>query len=345
MTRTVYVNEAFRPQRVSGQQRYATEISDRLPPDVRRITPGPFWSASALRTWLWVQTVLPLLTWRGVLISLTARAPIWHPRHVLVVHDLFVIDHPEWFSRKFQLTHAPLLRFQLATARALAAVSEPVAEQVRMRNPHKQVVVAPNAPSRVFSRAMVDSDSRPSDADVLSGLGLVSGAYLMVVGNMDPRKNLQRLAAAYGRLTDDERASMPLVVVGGSADIYRQSDISWPTGTVLAGYVTDEALSELYAHCRAVVFPSLAEGFGLPLVEAVAAGAPRLIVSDIAVFRWICGDRAAYVDPTSVERLSAAIQPARIDNMLSHDASIAGRFDWDDSASSVQSAASKLRPQ
>lgn len=328
----VYVNEAFRPQRISGQQRYATEISDRLPLDVQRVRPGPFWSASALRTWLWVQTVLPLRTWRGVLISLTARAPLWHPRHLLVIHDLFVIEHPEWFSKKFALTHAPLLRFQLRTAKAFAAVSEPVAEQVRARRPGVPVVVAPNAPSDVFKQ--------PSDdQSVLEEYGLTAGTYLMVVGNLDPRKNLPTLAEAYGALDADERAAMPLVVVGGSADIYRQSPIDWPTGTVVTGYVSDEDLRNLYRYSLAVVFPSLAEGFGLPIVEAAAAGAPKLLVSDIPVFRWVCREKAGYVEPDSVRAWTTALDRQRISNLPEACPSLAAKFSWPCSATRMIRAA------
>ncbi len=58
---------------------------------------------------------------------MTSRAPLWSRRHVIVVHDLFAIEHPEWYSRSYYLTHAPLLRAQIRTAAAVIAVSEPVA--------------------------------------------------------------------------------------------------------------------------------------------------------------------------------------------------------------------------
>ena len=340
MNRIIYVNEAFRPQRVSGQQRYAAEMSNRLPALVRRVVPGRFWSAGTLRTWLWVQTVLPVLTCRGVLISLTARAPLWHPRHVLVVHDLFVIEHPEWFSRQFHLTHAPLLRFQLATARCLVAVSDPVAEEISARRPRATVVVAPNAPSAVFAGG-VGSSGVEQEA-VLSRFGLLAGGYLMVVGNLDPRKNLVALAAAYGLLSSEQRSRLPLVVVGGGADIYRQSHIDWPSGTVVTGYLDDVTLASLYAHARVFVFTSLAEGFGLPIVEAVLAGVPRLVLSDIPVFRWICGDGARYVDPRSVEALAAALDPARIEDIPPPDAAIPARFDWSRSAGMLYDASREV---
>ena len=74
----------------------------------------------------------------------------------------------------------------------------------------------------------------------------------------------------------------------------------------MAGYVSDDDLAELYANARGVVFPSLAEGFGLPLVEAAASGA-RLAVSDIEVFRWIGEHHVRYFDPTSVESIAQSL--------------------------------------
>ncbi|MFC0681404.1 glycosyltransferase family 4 protein [Lysobacter korlensis] len=331
--RRVYVNEAFRPQRVSGQQRYATEISDRLPAGFVRLRPEGFWARSKLHTWLWVQTVLPLRSRRGVLISMTARAPLWHPRHVLVVHDLFVIEHPEWFSRTYQLTHAPLQRLQMSTAKAIVTVSEPVAAQVRKQWPNAHVRVAPNAPSPVFSEA------GPKDPHALAVRGLTPGRYLVTVGSLEPRKNLSRLAAAYAELSEAQRAALPLVVVGGSADIYRDAAVAWPAEVQLAGYVSDDELRALYGGAAAVVFVSLAEGFGLPLVEASAAGTPRLIVSDLEVFRWICQDAATYVDPTSTASVAAAIAEVA-DGLPPGTGRIdPNRFSWEASAATIAATA------
>ena len=75
-----------------------------------------------------------------------------------------------------------------------------------------------------------------------------------------------------------------------------------------AGYVSDEELGELYRNAYAVVLVSLAEGFGLPLVEAAACGTPHLVVSDIPVFRWICGDAAHYVDPLEVDSIADGLR-------------------------------------
>ena len=330
----VLINQSYWNQRITGQQRYATEISRRLEssPTYDGVRPAGFWAASTMRVWAWVQFVLPVVARRRLLLSMTARAPVWRRRHVLVVHDLFVLTNPDWFSRRYVWTHAPLIRAQIRSAAVVVAVSRPVADQVARLRSGRPVVVAPNAPSEVFTSAA----DAPADDAVLEARGLTPGSYFLAVGSRDPRKNLARLTEAYGRLTADERRRHPLVLVGGGATIFRGEDLVLPDGVVDAGYVTDEELSQLYRRSRSVVFVSKAEGFGLPIVEAAAAGAPSLLLSDIAVFRWICGDDARYVDPSSVDAIRDGLR-AEIDDprVLKPDLT---RFDWDVSAGVIGEA-------
>ena len=333
--RRALVNEAFRPQRVTGQQRYARELSDRITrhDGIAPVAPAGWWARGS-RVWGWALAVLPLRARGRVLVSLTSRAPLWHRRHVVVVHDLFVLTDPAWYSRRYVWTHAPLLRAHLRSASAIVAVSEPVAEQVRAHT-RAPVRVAPNAPSELFARGAAADG-------VLAARGLRRRGYLLTVGSLDPRKNLRRLAAAYGRLTTAERAAMPLVVVGGGSAIYADDAIDWPGGAVRTGYVDDAELAQLYRGAAGVVFPSLAEGFGLPVVEAAVAGAP-LAVSDIPVFHWILADApAAYLDPTDVDSISAALRrladgevPALDDTAA---AALTQRFSWDASAAVLADA-------
>lgn len=332
----IVVNESFRGQRLTGQQRYAAEISRRLMPssDFAASEPGGLWSRSKALVWVWVQVLLPLLAGRRVVLSLTSRAPLWCRRHVVVVHDLFVLEHPEWYSRSYYWTHAPLLRSQIKTAAGIIAVSEPVAHQLRILG-RPDVVVAPNAPSEVFA---VD-DHTPSS--LLVDRGLAAGSYFLSVGSRDPRKNLRTLALAYGLLDEQTRRDHPLVLVGGGASIYRDEEIDLPQGTVEVGYVDDEDLRRLYRDARTVVFVSLAEGFGLPLVEAAAAGANSILVSDTPVFRWICGSGARYVDPLSESAIADGmraelVSPTRpvLDGQ---------RFDWGRSAEEVSRLCREVR--
>lgn len=324
----VLINQSYRMQRITGQQRYATEIASRLRESSRfsGIAPSGFWARSSLRVWAWLQLVLPFAAGRGLVLSMTSRAPLWRRRHVLVVHDLFVLTNPEWFSRLYVWTHAPLLRTQLRSAAAVVAVSEPVAEQVARIFP-RTIVVAPNAPSAVFHQ---DHSDRAVDLDAVRSRGLEPDEYLLTVGSMDPRKNLALLAEAYGLLDETERTRHPLVVVGGGSAVFRTEQITWPAGTVDAGYVDDDELRQLYRGARAVVFVSRAEGFGLPLVEAAAAGTGHLVVSDIAVFRWICGDGATYVDPASAHSIAAGLRASLRDP--SPPGIDLDRFSWETSA-------------
>jgi glycosyltransferase involved in cell wall biosynthesis len=305
-TALVVVNNGYRDQRVTGQQRYAHEIFSRLSTNdnFAGIEPEGAWAGSTMRVWAWVQLVLPRAERGSVLLSMTARAPLMRRRQVLVVHDLFVLTNPEWFSRRYAWSHAALLRSQLRSAAALVAVSQPAADQLSATY-HRPVAVAPNAASEVFKRRD-DID----EEDVIPALrehGLLAGSYFLTVGNLEPRKNLARLAAAYGQLDDALRARFPLVVVGATNSIYRTEERAWPRETVDAGYVSDDELRQLYRGAHTVVMVSQAEGFGLPLVEAAAAGARQLLVSDIEVFRWICGTGARYVDPASTDSIAAGL--------------------------------------
>lgn len=327
------INQSYWNQRVTGQQRYATEIARRLEATTScvPVKPTGFWAASTLRVWMWVQFVLPFVAGRELLLSMTARAPVWRRRHVVVVHDLFVLTNPDWFSRRYVWTHAPLLKAQLRSAAVVVAVSQPVADQIaRIRS--GPVIVAPNAPSEVFQ---VPCDSSPA-LPALDARGLEAGSYFLTVGSRDPRKNLARLVEAYSGLSEEERRKFPLVVVGGGAAIFRQEDITWPEGTLDAGFVSDEELRQLYAGARSVVFVSQAEGFGLPIVEAAAAGARNLLLSDIEVFRWICGDDARYVDPSAVDSIREGFR-AEIEAPLDRAPNVE-RFSWDASASVIRQA-------
>ena len=328
----VLINESYWPQRITGQQRYATEITRRLTQSgsCAAIRPTGFWSGSTLRVWAWVQLMLPLVAGRSPVLSMTSRAPLWRRRHVLVVHDLFVLTNPEWYSRRYIWTHAPLLRAQIRSAAVVVAVSQPVADQLALLRSGPGVV-APNAPSEVFRRPAGDAHD-----EVLADRGLVAGTYFLAVGNRDPRKNLVRLIEAYGQLSPQERRAHPLLVVGGGASIYRSERLTWPDGAVDAGYVTDEELAQLYRGARSVVFVSKAEGFGLPIVEAAAAGARSLLLSDIDVFRWICGPHARYVDPSSTAGIRDGLRD-EIDHPQRQELNLE-RFDWDVSASVISDA-------
>ena len=299
------LNGAFVGQRITGQQRFATELTSALlrghPGDYELVVPARPGRGRGT-DWAWTQAVLPVRTRRATLASFTSRVPAVHPRHVATVHDLFPLTHPEWYSTRYIALHRPLLRRTLRSARAILAVSEPVAEQVRalgLTSDEVPVVVTPNAPSAGTSTGAAgplgDSVRRVVDGP----------PFFLSVASTDPRKNVARIVRAHRSLDPELRSSHPLVLVGGtSSGVFTgAAGDADDEDVVRLGYVTDAELAALYGAALCFVSASLDEGFGLPLVEAAAAGCP-LLVSNIPTYRWVLGDGAAFFDPLATESIA-----------------------------------------
>jgi glycosyltransferase involved in cell wall biosynthesis len=324
----LFVNGAYTGQQITGQQRYASEVSSEL---VRRhsgrlLTPPERVQSHAALSHAWANFVLPVLSARGVLVSLTARSPVIARRQMLVVHDLFVLQHPEWYSPAYVRTHAPALSAQLRTAAALIAVSEPVAATLRRCYPTKRVAVAPNAPSDIFRHA--DAADLPQEVGDLTATAGVEG-FFFAVGSRDPRKNFGRLIEAYRLLSPAIQKAFPLVIAGGGSAVFAESGVGYSAEVHWIGYVDDRALAALYAAATAVVVPSLDEGFGLPVVEALTAGA-HLAVSDIPTFRWVAGDSVRLFKPDDVADIARVLGAMAVDppDDVYAGKAAAARFTW-----------------
>lgn len=151
--------------------------------------------------------------------------------------------------------------------------------------------------------------------------------YILFVGNIKPYKNLSRLMDAFGRIRNE--VSHDLLIVGRkegfkTADRTVLSRIGEFEGRLhFTGEVSDEALKQIYAGADAVVLPSLYEGFGLPPVEAMAAGCPAL-VSRVASMPEVCLDAALYCDPTDVADIAVQLKRIVTDQALRHSLQVQG---------------------
>ena len=133
---------------------------------------------------------------------------------------------------------------------------------------------------------------------------------MLAVGTLEPRKNLPRLVAAYSSLPE-ELAAAASAGRGGRprlGDRARRSDALRSLGDrcLLLGYVSDGALGELYRRCAVFCYPSLGEGFGLPVLEAMAAGA-AVVTSNISSLPEVGGDAVEYVEPEAVASIAAGL--------------------------------------
>ena len=153
---------------------------------------------------------------------------------------------------------------------------------------------------------------------VLSAYCLRAGAYTLSVGTIEPRKNIERLIDAYASLPAELRMSCPLVLVGGqgwnSAQIHqkiaRYSEDGWLR---YLSFVPDADLAPIYSGAKVFACISHYEGFGLPVLEAMASGVP-VICSQVASLPEVGGDAVLYVDPNSTEQIREALAQLIVDD-------------------------------
>jgi len=224
------------------------------------------------------------------------RAPLRRGRLPLVVtiHDLVSLRFPETMARWNRAYLRLTLPRVAAAADRIIAVSSDTATDLEglLGVPHSRIRVVPNGiQARFFGTPSVPTP--------------VSAPYILFVGTIEPRKNLPRLVEAYQLLRRQGRAER-LVVVGapGWNDVRVDR-----TNVELLGRVSDETLHALYASASCLVIPSLHEGFGVPVVEAMAAGCP-VVAARAGALPEVCGDAAVLVDPLDPRAIADGIERA-----------------------------------
>ena len=215
----------------------------------------------------------------------------------------------------------------------LLCISESTRTELVARYPAAapKSVVTPLAAAAPFSAA-------PADPAPLRRYG-IDRPYVLSAGTLEPRKNLPRLVEAFATLAPEVRDGFQLVLVGSRGWGMQPLDalLARHAGHVRAlGYVPDDDLAALYAQAALVAYPSLQEGFGLPVIEAMAAGAP-VLTSDRGSMAEVGGDAAIYVDPTSVDSIRAGLARALSDPSARAARSAVGRaraaaFSWETTA-------------
>jgi glycosyltransferase involved in cell wall biosynthesis len=293
---------------IGGVERVAREMVSRLP----RMAPGRYRVARPASR-LAEQVRLPLA--RGELIYSPANlAPVASRRNVVVIHDTAALRHPEWYSRPYVAWQRAVLPRIARRARLVITVSE--FSKVEIADVlGAEALVIPNG---------VDERFRP---------GPDKGDYALVVGTRIARKNLGALDATAQAL----RGRGIELVAAGSGRSYMRSEEA--TSIRQLGYVPDDELPALYARARVLLMPSLYEGFGLPLLEAMASGTP-VVAANRGALPETAGDAALVVEPD--EFAEAALAALDDERLIAAGLERAARFTWDRTARETDAAIGDL---
>lgn len=328
----------------SGMQRYATEVTRRLvdaDPAARVVVPRdavlPTWLPDArvlrsrLRGIAFEQLALPWRARRAMLLNLAGPAPLVTRDQLVVMHDVTPERFPGTFSRRFVLWYRVMYRVLARRARHLATVSEfsrgELAEVLGVDA--GRFAIAPNGHEHALAVRAEADEVRFGGAIVRA----TAEPYVLFIGNLTPSKNLAPTARAFAR------AGVPVVVVGaaGARRVFVAESGLDVSGVHLAGRLTDAELARLLRGARALVFPSLYEGFGLPIVEAQALGCP-IIASDRASIPEVAGDGAVLYDPTRPDdavALLGQLDPAAREALVRRGHANVTRFTWDRTAATL----------
>jgi alpha-1,3-rhamnosyl/mannosyltransferase len=237
-----------------------------------------------------------------------AMPPIGAPRHVFTLHDLTVLSHPHCHTLDNRVRTLASVADALARGATVLAVSQATKEEtVRLLAlPTSSVEVVPPLLNPIFRVA----GDRKEDAEAAAKLG-VREPYVLAVASLEPRKNFGRLLDAWNSLGAATGAHQLVVVASEGwrqGGVRRRLERMTSDGSVVkVGHVSDQVLAALYRRANLFVFPSLAEGFGLPVAEAMACGTP-VVTSVLSSMPEVVGDGALMVDPEQVDEIAVGIE-------------------------------------
>ena len=231
--------------------------------------------------------------------------------NVVTIHDMAVFAMPEAYSRKFGALMRLVIRLGIRHADRLIAVSNATRDEIERLFPGSagKTVGIHNGVGEEFIRAY-DLAERSVD-DALAMIG-VCRPYVLFVGNIERKKNLSRLAEAFLRLKRNTTVSHSLVVCGEKPTSlpgcsFPREALAEGSPVTFTGYVPDNLLPALYRGADLLAYPSLYEGFGMPVLEAMAAGVP-VLTSSVSSLPEVAGGAAWLVNPYEVEDIERGLE-------------------------------------
>jgi glycosyltransferase involved in cell wall biosynthesis len=300
-------------------------------------------------TWLWNRLEWPPVErLAGAVDVVHAQTPLLIPStgaaQIVTIHDLDFLHHPERTEAEIRRDYPALVRSHAQRADQVIVSSHYAAREVVTHlelPPNKVSVCSPGAPhwAHVIGRDRSTSGGPP-------GTSGTRQAFILFFGTLEPRKNLATLFEAYARLRLRHDEAPPLVMAGRArsaiADQLRRVSEPPLAGHVsLLGYVSETRRRELYRDACMLVLPSLEEGFGLPVLEAMSCGVP-VVVSNRGSLPEVAGDAASPVEPTDAEALAdemeRLLRPEVARDAAARGLARAAHYSWDACAAAAREA-------
>jgi len=260
---------------------------------------------------------------------------------VSVVHDLTPCTHPEWHRARTLVGFVPLWNRTVEQASRFVCVSEATERDLVRAHPDaaSRSRVVPNGVDADFSPAESKEEKEETRRRFAEGR-----RFLLYLGTLEPRKNVETLVEACERLWARRPEAPDLVLAGGSGwkTVALEAQIAaspFRERIHLPGYASKETALALYRAAEVFVYPSLAEGFGLPVLEAMACGAP-VVVSTAEALREVAGDTALFAEPLDAAGFASRIERLLDDPVLAGRLAAAGppraaAFSWDAAAAAT----------
>lgn len=259
----------------------------------------------------WLRAALPWRLWRDRVevahFPSTILPPLLPCPAVVTVHDLAWERFPETYETADLAMQQRAVCIAARRAARLITVSESTAQDLRERYPEAgpRIRVTPLGVSPAFS-----PEGQPLDPQALPAAQCLAGGYLLYAGRLHPRKNLGRLLEAYRLLL--RHADAPPLALAGTPSPHGEelaaavARLGLADRVLFLGYVAPELLPQLYRGAALFAYPSLYEGFGLPVLEAMASGVP-VVASRVPSLAEVAGEAALLVDPVSPDEMAAAM--------------------------------------
>ncbi len=267
--------------------------------------------------------------------------PVMLPcKSLLTIHDILFESNPEFFPEFHRRLLKYFVPFSAKRANRIISVSEFTKRQVieYYDIPEEKVTVIYEGASDKFAPIKDNDLIFPK----LKGYG-IEKKYILFVGRIEPRKNIVSLLKAFDYVKKRGKKDLYLVIVGNQDNIFKETELfdkikemQLDSDVVFTGEVSEDNLAALYNGAEVLVYPAFAEGFGLPVLEAMSCGTP-VITSNTTSLPEIVGEAGILVNPYSWEEIAQNIESVLGDEGLKRELSVKGlqrsrKFRWEETA-------------